>query len=296
MLAVRRLMGAAKAGHGGTLDPMASGLLPVLLGEATKFANHALQADKTYVATLMLGQTSTTGDAEGEISSGNAPLPSRGLIDDVLGRFVGPLEQVPPMHSALKHGGRPLYELARAGTTVERAARSVVIHALEPLQLEGSRLTLRVVCSKGTYIRVLAEDIGRALGCGAWLADLRREAAGDLSLGPGAVTLDELEALEVSQRLRHILPVECLLESFERIELDDEQARRFMAGQRLRLRPRTVPPVLGSTADQSCSTVCVYGRRASLPSSSALLGLATLDDGVIAPLRLISTQDQERPQ
>jgi tRNA pseudouridine55 synthase len=296
MLAVRRLMGAAKAGHGGTLDPMAHGLLPVMLGEATKFADHALQADKTYLATLTLGQTSTTGDAEGEISDSGAPLPCRRVIDDALLGFVGPLEQIPPMHSALKHKGRPLYELARAGTAVERPARSVIIHALEPLECAGSRLTLRVTCSKGTYIRVLAEDIGRALGCGAWLSDLRREAAGGLSLGEEAVTLDELEALEVSQRLRHILPVECLLDSFERIELDDEQARRFMAGQRLRLRPRTIPPASGSIADEASLRVCVYGRRSCSPSPSMLLGLATFDDGVIAPLRLISTQDQERPK
>lgn len=296
MLAVRRLMGAAKAGHGGTLDPMASGLLPILLGEATKFANHALQADKTYLATLMLGQTSTTSDAEGEISDTEAPRPCQGAIDDVLRRFVGPIQQIPPMHSALKYKGRPLYELARAGTTVERPARSVIIHALDLLEFEGPRMTLRVTCSKGTYIRVLAEDIGRTLGCGAWLSDLRREAAGGLSLGQGAVTLDELESLEDSQRLRHILPVESLLESFERIELDEERARRFMAGQRLRLRSRTIPLPAGSNADEDCLTVCVYGRRDCPPSPIVLLGLATLDDGVIAPLRLISTQDQERPQ
>lgn len=295
MLLVRRMLGAAKAGHGGTLDPMASGLLPVMLGEATKFANHALEADKTYLATLMLGQTSSTGDAEGVITDCAAALPGRPSVDDALRKFLGPIEQVPPMHSALKHEGQPLYQLARAGTTIERAPRSVVIHRLELVEFSGARLVLRVVCSKGTYIRVLAEDIGRALGCGAWLADLRREAAGGLSLGEGSVTLEVLESLEPSQRLRHILPVECLLDTFERIDLDDVQARRFMDGQRLRVRPRTVSPSSDAEDDPPVVRVRVYGRRSAAPSPPTLLGLAQLVDGVLTPLRLISTQDQEPP-
>ncbi len=295
MLMVRRLMGAAKAGHGGTLDPMASGLLPVMLGEATKFANHALDADKTYIATLRLGQTSSTGDAEGILTDCDAPIPGRETVDGVLGTFLGPIEQVPPMHSALKHQGQPLYQLARAGATIERAPRSVVIHRLDLVELAASSLVVRVVCSKGTYIRVLAEDIGRMLGCGAWLADLRREAAGSLSLAQGAVTLAELESLESSQRRRHVLPVECLLNSFERIDLDDIQAGRFMDGQRLRVRPRTVSPSSDAEDDPSVMRVRVYGRRSAAPSPPVLLGLAQLADGVIAPIRLISTQDQEPP-
>jgi tRNA pseudouridine55 synthase len=293
MLAVRRLLGAAKAGHGGTLDPMASGLLPIMLGEATKFSSYALDADKTYLASLMLGQTSTTGDAEGEIRDTAVAAPGLTEIEAALRAFVGPIEQIPPMHSAIKHEGRPLYQLARSGATVDRPARCVTIHSLELVDCVGSRLVMRVACSKGTYIRVLAEDIGRVLGCGAWLADLRREAAGGMALGADAITLDALESLEPLQRLRHVLPVECLLGSYERIDLDAIHTRRFLDGQRLRVGPSLMLPQVSPDPVSADVKVRVYGQRSASPSPPTLLGLAQLVDGVIAPIRLISTQDQE---
>ncbi|MEY3665091.1 MAG: hypothetical protein RLZZ153_1273 [Pseudomonadota bacterium] len=158
--AARRLLAAAKAGHGGTLDPMAAGLLPVLLGEATKFAADLLDADKTYEAELTLGQTSSTGDAEGEITPHTGLIPSADDMALVLREFVGRIRQLPPMHSALKHAGRPLYEYARAGQLIEREPREVEIKAIDLLSFTGTRLQLRVCCSKGTYIRTLAQDIG----------------------------------------------------------------------------------------------------------------------------------------
>ena len=172
----RRLMNAQKAGHTGTLDPLASGLLPVMLGEATKFSADLLDADKSYRATVQLGVTTTTGDAEGEVMERRPVALEPGAIDEVLARFAGAIEQVPPMHSALKRDGRPLYELARAGVEVERAPRSVRIHGLRLVEQSGDTLVVDVDCSKGTYVRVLAEDIGKALGCGAHLAALAAHA------------------------------------------------------------------------------------------------------------------------
>src|SRR5688500_342887 len=172
----KRLFGAAKAGHAGTLDPLASGLLLLLFGEATKFAGPLLDADKEYLATLKLGERSATGDAEGPILETREVSFSDDKLAAVLARFRGALEQVPPMHSALKHAGTPLYRLARRGQEVVRAPRRVRILELEPVKREGTTLVLRVLCTKGTYIRVLAEDIGEALGCGAHLGGLRRTA------------------------------------------------------------------------------------------------------------------------
>jgi tRNA pseudouridine55 synthase len=293
MLAVRRLLGAAKAGHGGTLDPMASGLLPVLLGEATKFAQDCLDSNKTYLASLRLCETSSTGDAEGQIVSSGAAIPERAQILAVLHSFVGPIQQIPPMHSALKQGGQPLYRLARSGVTIEREARPVTIGQLDLIDLDGRDLKIRVQCSKGTYIRVLAEDVGRALGCGAWLADLRREAAGALALGRESVTLAQLESMDPVERRRFILPIEHMLGSLMRFELDEIQTRRFLNGQKLRLLPRTPEPPSASECGEGRRRVCVYGRRHPPPVPMAFLGLASLDDGVIVPLRLISTQDPE---
>jgi tRNA pseudouridine55 synthase len=178
----RRLFAAARAGHTGTLDPMATGLLPVCFGEATKFSADLLEADKTYEAELCLGRTTDTGDREGRTT---AALPVNCALADIeaaLPRFTGDIQQVPPMYSALKREGRPLYELARQGLEVERPPRSITIHMLELLAWKSPRLTLRVTCSKGTYIRVLAEDLGKALGCGAHLTALRRVRVGSLDL------------------------------------------------------------------------------------------------------------------
>ena len=176
-LDAKRLLGAAKAGHAGTLDPLASGLLPVLFGEATKFSQLALDGDKEYLAQARLGVTTTTGDAEGEILERRPVGVTGEAVEAVLAKFRGEIEQIPPMHSALKHEGRPLYALAREGREVVRAPRRVRIDILERTGLDGDALGLHVRCSKGTYVRTLVEDIGRALGCGAHLAGLRRTIA-----------------------------------------------------------------------------------------------------------------------
>ncbi|WP_412480313.1 tRNA pseudouridine(55) synthase TruB [Azonexus sp. IMCC34839] len=225
----RRLFSAAKGGHTGTLDPLASGLLPLCFGEATKFSADLLDADKTYEAELKLGVTTDSGDAEGQVTATAAVHVSESDIFNVLPRFTGDIQQVPPMHSALKRDGRPLYELARQGIEVERAPRAVTIHAIECLGFAGDVLRLRVKCSKGTYIRVLAADIGAALGCGAHLTALRRTEVGDLSLA-GAVTLVELEAMDEAVRSVRLQPVDALLQSLPRIDVAGDAAQRFRHG------------------------------------------------------------------
>ena len=225
----RRLFSAAKGGHTGTLDPLASGLLPLCFGEATKFSADLLDADKTYEALLKLGVTTDSGDAEGQVTATAPVAVSRDDVADVLPRFVGAIQQIPPMHSALKRDGRPLYELARKGIEVEREARSVTIHGIDLLDFSGDTVKLRVACSKGTYIRVLAADIGQALGCGAHLAALRRTVVGELDLSR-AVTLAELEALDEAARGQHLQAVDALLHTLPRVDLDGEAANRFSHG------------------------------------------------------------------
>lgn len=271
MLTARRLLGAAKAGHGGTLDPMASGLLPILFGEATKFAHDLLEADKTYAATLRLGETSSTGDAEGTLTPTGCSLPTEPVLRAALDRFIGVIAQRPPMHSALKHQGRPLYEYARSGIEIERALREITIHRIDLLDAEGDTAHIRVVCSKGTYVRTLAEDIGEAAGCGAWLSDLRREAVDTLTLD-SAVSLEALEALPLAERRAQLAPIDRLLQRLTRIELDSESAQRLSQGQRLRVAPRT---------DSSPERVRVY-------HADRLLGVAMLEAGVLISQRLIA--------
>lgn len=225
----RRLFSAAKGGHTGTLDPLASGLLPLCFGEATKFSADLLDADKTYEATLKLGVTTDSGDAEGQVTATHPVAVSLADIEAVLPRFRGDIQQVPPMHSALKRDGRPLYELARQGVEVEREARPVTIHGLEITSFAGDALSLRVRCSKGTYIRVLAADIGEALGCGAHLSALRRTEVADLDLGH-AVTLAAIEALAEGERTACLRPVDALLQSLPRVDLDGLAAERFRHG------------------------------------------------------------------
>lgn len=235
----RHLLMAAKAGHTGTLDPMASGLLPVCFGEATKFSHMLLDSDKTYAATVRLGVTTTTGDSEGEITGRSAVVSTPAEIETVLQRFRGESLQVPPMYSALKHAGQPLYKYARAGREIPRAARPIRIAALDVVSLRGDELGITVTCSKGTYIRVLAEDIGHALGCGACLAGLRRTAVGAFQLGQGALTLAELEHIPPEARAARLLPVDALVAGLPRTDLDSQQARRIVAGQILELRGPT---------------------------------------------------------
>lgn len=225
----RRLFSAAKGGHTGTLDPLATGLLPLCFGEATKFSADLLDADKTYEAVLKLGVTTDSGDAEGSVVATAEVSVGASQVADVLPQFVRNIQQVPPMHSALKRDGRPLYELARQGIEVEREARTVTIHAIDCLAFSGDSLTLRVACSKGTYIRVLAADIGQALGCGAHLTALRRTVVGDLTLD-SAMTLAELDTVDEGARAGLLLPVDALLQSLPILQLEGGEANRFKHG------------------------------------------------------------------
>jgi tRNA pseudouridine55 synthase len=231
---VRRLFQAEKAGHTGTLDPLATGLLPICFGEATKFSMALLDADKTYRALLRLGQTTTTGDAEGEITAEHPVEVGQDDVDAVLAKFRGEIQQLPPMHSALKHLGKPLYEYIRKGETIERELRSVVIHELLLNSFSGNKMDITVRCSKGTYIRTLAEDIGAALGCGAHLIGLRRTAIAHFNLND-AYNWQQLAAMSDEERAACVLPLESLMPDMPRLQLDAEQIKRLAQGQRLGL-------------------------------------------------------------
>ena len=266
----KRLFRAEKAGHTGTLDPLASGLLPLCFGAATKFSQTSLDADKRYTATLTLGQTTTTGDLEGSLVDERPVNLTRADIEAACQRFTGPIEQRPPMHSALKHEGRALYEYARLGIEVERATRSVVIHRLDILDWHAATLVIDVTCSKGTYIRTLAEEIGEALGCGAHLAALRRTRSGALDVAD-AITLDELAALDEPARDARLLPPDVLLADWTALRLAADEAGRFLTGLRRRV---DAPDNL---------KVRVYG-----PEPKALLGAAHICAGELIPDRLLS--------
>ena len=267
--AARRLFSAAKAGHTGTLDPLATGLLPLCFGEATKFSADLLEADKTYEADLLFGVTTDTGDADGAILKRHPVEFDHKDLEALLPRFRGLIRQIPPMYSALKRDGRPLYELARQGIEVERAAREVTIHELKLLYFIEDRCRLRVSCSKGTYIRTLAEDIGALLTCGAHLTALRRTSVGSLGVS-AAVTLEELQRFSEDERKACLLPPDALLQSLPAVHLDDEAAARFMHGN----------AVQAIAANGRCR---VYGN-----GSASLLGLAEADAGLVHPRRLIS--------
>jgi tRNA pseudouridine55 synthase len=226
----KRFLVARKAGHTGTLDPFATGLLPIAFGEATKFSRFLLDAPKGYVATLRMGWVSTTGDPEGEVASTGQQAPDSVKIDDVLARFVGISAQLPPMHSAVRVDGKRLYDLARQGQEVERTPRQIEIHALHRRSLDGEAMVVEVACSKGTYIRTLAADIGRALGCGAYLVGLRRTSVGGFHVGQAA-TLVDLEAEGVQAARARLLPVDVLVRSLPRLDCPPDEARRFTQGQ-----------------------------------------------------------------
>lgn len=271
MQQARRLYGAAKAGHTGTLDPLCSGLLPICFGEATKFSGFHLSADKRYYATLKLGVTTTTGDAEGEIVRAAAPVTDRALIEAALRAQLGARQQIPPMYSALKHAGKPLYKYARDGIDLPRTPRDIEIYAIDLQSLHNDVLEIEVHCSKGTYIRVLAEEIGSALGCGAHLLALRRLASGDLSLDE-ACGFDTLAALSPAQRLEKLLPTDRLLDALPAYQLEADEARRFCQGQAL---PGTLP-------EQAQIRVYGPGHR--------LLGVARLENHVLRPTRVITAK------
>ena len=278
LVRAKRLFSAKKAGHTGTLDPLATGLLPLCFGEATKFSQDLLEADKTYEATLKLGERTLTGDAEGEVVERREVQCSASDVAAILERFRGDIKQVPPMYSALKRDGKPLYEYARAGETLEREARDVTILKLELIECVLPFATIRVTCTKGTYVRTLGEDIGEALGCGAHLTMLRRTGVGVLTL-EGAVTLEQIDATPVEARDALLAPVDALLTTFDRVELDAEQTRRFLHGQKLRVGDR---PAHGEAGE--AERVRVYSH------DSRLLGTAKMQEGVIAPDRLIASQ------
>lgn len=233
----RWLFNAQKAGHTGSLDPFATGLLPVCFGEATKFAQRWLDADKGYRATIRLGATSTTGDGEGEIVETHEPLPDDAAVRSALLHFLGPITQIPPMYSALKYKGRALYEYARQGLEIERRGRQVNIKALNLVSRpDACTVVVDVLCSKGTYIRVLAQDIGRYLGCGAYLNELRRTRTGVFTLDK-AFTLSEIELMPPAQRGVGLLPVDALLSELDCITVTQEDGTRLLQGMPLLLNP-----------------------------------------------------------
>ena len=267
------LLRAEKAGHTGTLDPLATGLLPLCFGAATKFSQVSLDADKAYRATLHLGQRTRTGDREGEVIEQRPVQVDRSAISAALAAFTGPIQQLPPMHSALKKDGKALYEYARAGIELERAPRSVTIHSIDLIEWHDATLVIDVRCSKGTYIRTLAEDIGQALGCGAHLSALRRTGSGPVSLA-GAVSLAELEALDEPGRAARLLPVDSLLADWPALALDATEAGRFLSG----LRRRVSHPDM-----QDVPALRVYG-----PEAGAFLGSAQVVAGELIASRLLS--------
>jgi len=265
------LLNAKKAGHTGTLDPFADGLLPLCFGEATKFSAYLLDADKHYRAVLQLGVTTTTGDPEGEILATRDVRTGRAEIEAVLPRFMGEIEQIPPMHSALKHQGRPLYEYARAGIEIDRPPRKVTIRSLEMIECAPPRVVLDVQCSAGTYIRTLAQDIGAALGCGAHLTALTRLGSGGFKLEQ-AQSLAELEALDPAQRHALLLPADCLVAHLPAVQLEDADAAALCQG-------RSITHV---TAEP--------GLIRAYTASNTFIGLVNADTGQLVPRRLIATQ------
>ena len=271
----KRLLGAQRAGHTGTLDPRASGLLVVALGEATKFSSGLLEADKAYRATVKLGERTSTGDAEGTVLSRSPVAVSESGLRAVLERFRGEIEQTPPMYAAIKRDGVPLYAYARRGETVERAPRRVAIRRLDLESFGGDEASLYVECSKGTYIRTLAEDIGEALGCGAHLAALRRVTVGAFALAQ-SVGLDALEAMSAAERRAALLPPQSLLGSWRRLRLAADLAAKLRQG-------RSVP------VDAADGEVAVFGE------DEAFLGTGKVSGGALQPTRLLAGTACERP-
>jgi tRNA pseudouridine55 synthase len=293
---VKWLLRAEKAGHTGTLDPLASGLLPLCFGAATKFSQVHLDASKTYEAVIELGVKTTTGDAEGDVMERRDVAVTPAQIDEAIAAFRGPIRQVPPMHSALKRDGKALYEYAREGIELEREPRDVVIHALswEPVNRPAAQLeeeneqlpstkigsiAIKIVAnvSKGTYIRTLGEDIAQRLGCGGHLSFLRRHQSGHLKLDQ-AVTLPQLEAMPDAQRAQHLLGCDALIEDWPKISIDEANAARLLAG----LRRRIDAP--------NADNVAVYGPTLSPDTtpSNVFLGAAKVTAGELIPVRLMT--------
>ncbi|HEV2221253.1 MAG TPA: tRNA pseudouridine(55) synthase TruB [Casimicrobiaceae bacterium] len=265
---VKRLYNANKAGHTGTLDPLASGLLPICLGEATKFAQLLLDAPKRYLATFRFGVATTTQDAEGDVVATRPVTTNVADLAAALARFVGPQSQVPPAHSALKFQGRPYYEYARAGVEIPRAARNIVVQSLTLVEWITPDAVVDVLCSKGTYVRALASDLGEALGCGAHLAALRRTASGGFDIGD-AHTIDALAAMENLVRDGCLLPVSSLTAQLPALHVEAATARRFLQGAAI---------VAPARFDGIVAVYC----------DGALLGIADAAEGEARPRRVIA--------
>ena len=264
------LLRAEKGGHTGTLDPLATGLLPLCFGAATKFSQASLDADKHYRATLKLGERTASGDAEGDVIETRPVNVTAADVSAACERLVGAIDQLPPMHSALKHEGRPLYDYARKGIEIERAPRRITIHRIDIVGWQSPSLVIDVVCSKGTYIRTLAEDIGAALGCGAHLSALRRTGCGALNIA-AAVSIDVLSAMTETEREGLLLPADLLLADWPQVELPEDEAGRFLTGLRRRVTLGDAPAVR------------VYARQ-----PRAFLGSAHITAGELIADRLLS--------
>ena len=275
------MLRAEKGGHTGTLDPLATGLLPLCFGAATKFSQASLDADKRYLATLKLGQRTSTGDGEGAVTEERAVQTDMADIVAACRQFTGAIDQIPPMHSALKHEGKALYDYARAGIEIDRPARRITIHAIDIVRWHGAELVLDVRCSKGTYIRTLAEDIGAALGCGAHLSGLRRTGSGALNVEQ-AITMEALAALTESQRDALLLPPDVLVAAWPDVHLPDDEAGRFLCGLRRRVTLADAPAVR------------VYRQPPMAPDDGltvkprAFLGTAHITAGELIADRLLS--------
>jgi tRNA pseudouridine55 synthase len=276
----RGILRAEKGGHTGTLDPLATGLLPLCFGAATKFAQVSLEADKRYTATLKLGQRTTTGDREGEVVE-ERPVPTeRASVEAACRALTGPIEQLPPMYSALKHEGKALYDYARAGIEIDRPRRAVTIHQIDILSWQHTALVIDVACSKGTYIRTLAEDIGALLGCGAHLSGLRRTGSGTLDVTQ-SITIEALQALTEAERDALIQPADVLVAAWPEVRLPDDEAGRFLCGLRRRV----------ALADASAVRVYRQGpvpEQPGAPPPRAFLGTAHITAGELIADRLLS--------
>jgi len=271
---VKWLFQAAKAGHTGTLDPLATGLLPLCFGEATKFAHYLTDADKTYIATIKLGVTTNTGDAEGEVLATHSVNVSPAQFAQACAQFVGEISQIPPMYSALKHEGKALYEYARAGVEIERASRLITIHSIQVNSFEYDVANISVSCSKGTYIRTLAEDMGAVLGCGAHLIGLRRTKTANYSIDQ-AVTLTQFEAMTLEQRQAALMPMDSAVLHLPAIVLDADSTHYLRQGQ-----------AVWQSGISAKGLLRLYNEQ------QEFLGLGEQDrDGKIAPKRLIINND-----
>jgi tRNA pseudouridine55 synthase len=279
------MLRAEKGGHTGTLDPLATGLLPLCFGAATKFSQVSLDADKRYTATLRLGQRTTTGDREGDVVEERLVQTDRAAVEAACQRHTGTIQQLPPMHSALKHQGKALYDYARAGIDVERPTREVIIHRIDIVDWQHETLVIDVACSKGTYIRTLAEDIGAALGCGAHLSALRRTGSGELDV-KDAITIEALEALSAAEREALLMPADVLLAAWPEVRLADDEAGRFLCGLRRRV----------ALADAPSVRVYRDGPSPSAPGAEtprAFLGTAHIEAGELIADRLLSPIEVE---